>query len=88
MFKTLDTKYEATALFIMNKEGKVTKATIINSSNIPEADNSILRAISTAQLPAIPDDFNSDYVPVEMNFDYEMDPNIDPIIKEIYFKKR
>ncbi len=85
---SLDTKYEATALFIMNKEGKVTKATIINSSNIPEADNSILRAISTAQLPAIPDDFNSDYVPVEMNFDYEMDPNIDPIIKEIYFKKR
>ena len=85
---SIDTKYEATALFILNKEGKVTKSSIINSSNIPEADNSILGAINSTQLPPIPENFNSDFVPVEMDFDYEMDPNIDPILKEIYFKKR
>ena len=84
---SIQDSYSITALFIMDKSGNVTKSTIINSSNIKEADNSVLRAIQTAKLPAIPDDFNSEYIPVEMTFDYELDPNINPILKELYFSK-
>ena len=83
----IEQKYSITALFIMNKAGKVTKASIIVSSNIKEADDMVIRAIQTAQLPSIPDDFNSEFIPVEMTFDYELDPNINPILKELYFSK-
>jgi TonB family protein len=84
---SLKESYTLTALFVMNKEGRVTTSSIIKSSNIQEADNSVLRAINTAKLPKIPEDFNKEYVPIEMTFDYALDPNINPILKELYFQK-
>ncbi len=79
--------YSITAMFVISKNGKIQNSIITKSSDIKEADNSVLTAINTSILPDIPDELNNNFIPVEMTFDYGINPEINPILKELYYSK-
>ncbi len=79
--------YSITAMFVVSKNGKVQNSIITKSSDIKEADDSVLTAINSAILPDIPDDLNNNFIPVEMTFDFGINPEINPILKELYYSK-
>ena len=74
-------------MFVVSKNGKVQNSIITKSSDIKEADDSVLTAINSAILPDIPDDLNNNFIPVEMTFDFGINPEINPILKELYYSK-
>ncbi len=79
--------YSITAMFVVSKNGKVQNSIITKSSDIKEADDSVLSAINSAILPDIPDDLNNNFIPVEMTFDFGINPEINPILKDLYYSK-
>lgn len=60
---------QATALLTVDREGHITQLEILKTSNNPQFDTSLLRAIrQAAPLPALPEDYRGTFLELELHF--------------------